>query len=336
MLAKSVFAKGLKMLVSAGLVTVLVLAASAIVSVILTESTATGADTGNFTHQLRIGLRRRTYEVHVPSNYDGKTRLPVVLNLHGGGGNATVHRRQTQMDAASDRFGFIVVYPEGTSGGGRFYTWNAGLCCGYAMKWKVDDVGFISRLLDELPKQYAVDQQRVYATGMSNGAMMCYRLACEMSNRITAICGVASTMGVDGPRPERPVPVMQIHGLKDPNAPFAGGVGPNAISKVQHKAVRDVIRWWCEVNHCELKPAETIREADYVMERYAPPPGVAGAPVVLYALTEGGHTWPGGVDVTPRLGTGKLVATFDANAVMWEFFRQFTLAKGTASSGPQQ
>jgi polyhydroxybutyrate depolymerase len=284
-------------------------------------------------YSIQHGGRTRTYEIHLPPNYTGRERLPLVLNLHGGGGNATAHRLQTQMDPVADKFGFIVVYPEGTSGLGRMYTWNAGLCCGYALNNHVDDVGFINALLDELQAKVAVDPTRVYATGMSNGAMMCYRLACELAPRITAICGVASTMGVDGPRPTRPVPIMQIHGLQDPNAPFNGGVGPNAILKVQHKSVRDVIRWWCEVDHCDPRPAQTQEAADYIMEKYLPRAGEHGAPIELYALREGGHTWPGGVDVTPRLGTGKLITTFNADVTMWEFFRQFQL-EPTATVAP--
>lgn len=302
------------------------LLAFGIVAMFLFSRKAAAAGQQDFYHRLRHGGRTRTYEVHVPPNYDGRTPLPVVLNIHGGGGDAPACRRQTQMDKAADRDGYIAVYPEGTSAIGKFYTWNAGICCAYAVKWKVDDVGFISKLLDELPKQYAVDTNRVYATGMSNGAMMCYRLACELSNRITAICAVSSGQGVDGPRPSRPVPVMHIHGLKDPNALFAGGVGPNAISKVQHKPIRDVIAWWLDVDNCLKKPVEVIKQPDFIMERYAPAPGEVGEPVVLYMLPEGGHTWPGGVDVTPRLGTGKLIATFDANARMWDFFRHFSLA----------
>jgi polyhydroxybutyrate depolymerase len=276
-------------------------------------------------HELKHDGRTRTYEIHLPPNYDSKTPLPIVINMHGGGGNATAHRKQTQMDAASDRYGFIVAYPEGTAGLGHFYTWNAGLCCGYSVKWKIDDVGFISKMLDEIEQKYAVDARRVYATGMSNGAMLAYRLACELPNRITAICGVATTMGVDGPAPTRPIPLLQIHGLKDPNAPFNGGIGPNAISKVKHRPVREVISWWCDVNHCAKQPAEVKETDDYIFERYAPPPGVSGAPIELYMLKEGGHTWPGGVDVTPRLGTGKLIASFDADSVMWNFFKQFQL-----------
>ena len=231
----------------------------------------------------------RTYEVHLPPQYDSKTPLPVVINMHGGGGNAAANRKQTKMDAASDRYGFIVIYPEGTAGLGHFYTWNAGLCCGYSVKWKIDDVGFISNVLDEVEKNYAVDNRRVYATGMSNGAMMAYRLACELPNRITAICGVATTLGVDGPAPTRPIPLLQIHGLKDENAPFSGGVGSNAISKVTHKSVRDVIAWWCDVNHCEKKPVETKETDDYIFERYAPPRCRRRTNRALYAPRRGAH-----------------------------------------------
>jgi polyhydroxybutyrate depolymerase len=280
---------------------------------------------GDSKHELKHGGRTRTYEVHLPPQYDLKTPLPIVINMHGGGGNAAAHRKQTKMDAAADRYGFIVIYPEGTAGLGHFYTWNAGLCCGYSVKWKIDDVGFISKVLDEVEKNYTVDNRRVYATGMSNGAMMAYRLACELPNRITAVCGIATTLGVDGPAPTRPIPLLQIHGLKDQNAPFNGGVGSNAISKVTHKSVRDVIALWCDVNHCEKKPVETKETDDYIFERYAPAPSVEGAPIELYMLREGGHTWPGGVDVTPLLGTGKLVSTFDADSVMWNFFKRFQL-----------
>ncbi len=307
----------------------LILVAAVIVTIYLIAFRARAAQAAvssrDSNHELKHDGRTRTYQIHLPPNYDGKTPLPIVINMHGGGGNANAHRKQTQMDVASDRDGFIVAYPEGTAGLGHFYTWNAGLCCGYSVKWKIDDVGFISKMLDEIEQKYTVDTHRVYATGMSNGAMMAYRLACELPNRITAICGVATTLGVDGPAPTRPIPLLQIHGLKDPNAPFAGGIGPNAISKIKHRSVREVISWWCGVNHCAKEPVETKETTDYVFERYAPVAGVEGAPIELYMLKEGGHTWPGGVDVTPRLGTGKLIASFDADTVMWNFFKQFQL-----------
>lgn len=323
------FPKRSRVLLSAGLAASLGLAVLVILA--FAGRTATGAGTGNSTHTLNFGGRARSYEVHLPPAYDGRTPLPVVLNLHGGGGNATVQRRQSRMDETADRHGFIVVYPEGTSAFGRLLTWNAGMCCGYAKNHNIDDVGFIAQLLDELPKRYAIDTARVYSTGMSNGAALSYRLACELPDRIAAICAVASTMSVDGPRPTRPVPIMQIQGLQDPIAPFEGGFG-KTLPRVDRKAVRDVIAWWCEVNRCDPKPSEVVRTADYVLERYQPRPGEAGAPIVLYMLPEGGHTWPGGVDVTAYLGTGKLIATFDANAAMWAFFRRFSLPRQSSPS----
>jgi polyhydroxybutyrate depolymerase len=276
-------------------------------------------------HVLSFGGRDRTYEVHLPPKYDGKTKLPVVLNLHGGGGNAKIARVQSQMDRTSNQYGFIVVYPEGTSSIDKYYTWNAGICCAYSVVKNIDDVGFIKTLIDELPQQFAIDSKRVYATGMSNGGMMAYRLACEIPDKVAAVSSVACSMGVKGPSPSRPVPIMEIHGMKDPNAPYYGGVGANAISKVQHRPVREVIAWWCSVNRCQTRPTGTITAADYTMENYDPGAGRPGAPVILYSLLEGGHTWPGGIDVTPNSGTGKHIASFNSNVVMWEFFRQFSL-----------
>jgi polyhydroxybutyrate depolymerase len=229
------------------------------------------------------------------------------------------------MNQVADRFGFLAVYPEGT-GLTRLLTFNAGTCCGYAVRKGVDDVGFVRHLLDEeLPRHYAVDNKRVYATGLSNGAMLCYRLACELSDRIAAIAPVAGSMGVEGPRPVRPVPVMHFHGMQDPNVPFAGGVGKNAIQPLAHRPIPETIAWWARVNRCLERPAEQRREKDYVYTRYEPAVGTAGAPVVLYALPEGGHNWPGGVDTTAFLGTGKLIVSVDASTLMWQFFARHTL-----------
>jgi len=276
----------------------------------------------------KLAGRTRYYSIHLPRGYDGRYRLPVVLVLHGGGGDARVTRRQTQMDRVSDRFGFLAVYPEGTGIlRHKLLTWNAGSCCGYAVKKQIDDVGFIAAVLDDLNRRLPIDSKRVYATGMSNGAMMCYRLACELFDRIAAIAPVSGTMGVDGPRPPRAMPILLFHGLMDRNAPFRGGVGANAISNVAHRSVPDTVAWWCRVNGCDGGHPHVMRGSELVLKTYTPPGKSfeqAPAPIVLYELLEGGHTWPGGVDVTPRLNTGKLVQSVDASTIMWEFFRQFT------------
>ncbi len=278
--------------------------------------------------QIQHQGRTRYYSVHIPRGYDGRRPLPVVLVLHGGGGDARITRVQTQMDQVADRFGFLAVYPEGTGLlRHKLLTWNAGRCCGYAVKRRIDDVGFIAALLDELPRRVPIDRERVYATGMSNGAMLCYRLACEIPERIAAIGPVSGTMGVDGPRPRRAMPIIHFHGMLDRNAPYRGGVGANAISPVPHRSVDDTIRWWCEVNGCDYEHPQITRSRETVVKVYTPAGknvDEAPAPIVLYQLLEGGHTWPGGVDVTERFHTGKLVRSVHASSIMWNFFRQFS------------
>lgn len=277
-------------------------------------------------HVLKHGGRERRYLVHVPKGYDPSKRYPVVLAFHGGAARPEAQRIQSRLNEVSDRHGFLVVYPAGTGLLAKFLTFNAGTCCGYAVRRRVDDVGFVRQLLGDLPHQYSVDSQRVYATGMSNGAMMCYRLACELSDRIAAIAPVAGTMAVSGPKPRRPVPVMHFHGRKDNNVPFGGGVGTNSLQRRPHQSVEATLSWWVKVNGCEAKPARVQKHDDYICTKYAPGTGKTGAPVVLYELLEGGHTWPGGVDVSAHLGTGKMVTTVDASTLMWHFFKQHKLA----------
>jgi polyhydroxybutyrate depolymerase len=273
-------------------------------------------------HLVRDGRTRR-YLVHRPAD-DPAGPLPVVLLFHGGLGRAEVQRTQSGMNEVADRAGFLAVYPDGTGLMRTHLTWNAGTCCGYAVRRGVDDVGFVDRLIDDLSERYPVNPRRIYASGMSNGAMLCYRLACELSDRITAIGPVAGDMGVTGPVPTRPVPLIHFHGLEDQNSCFHGGVGTNQIQPLPHRSIPEGIAWWRDVNRCAPEP-EIREETDCSIERYAPPAGEPGAPVILYKLPHGGHTWPGGVDVTPHLNTGRLVASVNASALMWEFFRRFEL-----------
>ncbi len=267
--------------------------------------------------------RQRRYVVHLPARPVGNGALPVMLCFHGGMGRAEVQREQSRFNAVADREGFMVVYPDGT-GRTTMLTWNAGTCCGFAVRANIDDVGFVDQLLDDLPRHHDVDAQRIYATGMSNGAMLCYRLACELSQRIAAIGPVAGDMGVDGPPPSRPVPVIHFHGLLDENARFHGGIGANQVLPVPHRSIPDTIAWWVRVNQCDPIPRIT-RSPDQVIERYDPPINTPGAPVVLHTLPEGGHTWPGGVDITAMLNTGPLIASVDASTLIWQFCREFRL-----------
>jgi polyhydroxybutyrate depolymerase len=146
---------------------------------------------GDHTRTLQVDGRERSYLVHVPAKYGGKQPTPVVLAFHGGGSNAEQMVRFCGLNEKADKEGFLAVYPSGTGRFERMLTWNAGNCCGYAMQNKVDDVAFTRALLDDLAEVANVDPKRVYATGMSNGAIMCYRLASQLSDRIAAIAPVA-------------------------------------------------------------------------------------------------------------------------------------------------
>jgi len=178
-------------------------------------------------------------------------------------------------------------------------------------------VGFTKDLIDHLENEYKVDPQRIYATGFSNGAKMVYRLACELSDRIAAIAPVSGTLGVDSPKPSRPVAIIHFHGLADHFAPFKGGAGR---ASPNHRSVADTLAWWIQANHCQPKPVETKQEADYTVERYGPASGEKGAPIVLYKLTEGGHQWPGGVKFGSFLSTEGIAEDVNASEIIWKFF----------------
>jgi polyhydroxybutyrate depolymerase len=239
------------------------------------------------------------------------------------------------MDRSADREGYIAVYPNGSSGfGDRFLTWNAGLCCGPAAMLQIDDVGFVMALLDDLPRRTPVDAARIYATGLSNGAMMAYRLASELSSRIAAVAGVAGTLNVQTFRPSRPMAVLHIHSTTDPIARFEGGFGPPsaaADTSAMNASVESMIRRWIDFDGCPAKPAvvDAIAGAagspdeGHSAIRRVYRPCREGVEVVLWQLSGPGHVWPGGVRDynTQLLGTG--TAVIDANTEMWRFFSRF-------------
>ncbi len=278
---------------------------------------------GDYERVLRIGETKRRYEVHVPPSYDGRNPMPLVLDFHGGGGNPSAARRGTKMDAKADSAGFLVVYPAGS---GRFenrlLTWNGGLCCGYAASQQVDDVGFTEADLTDVQLFFEVDPHRIYSTGLSNGAIMSYRLACELSHRLAAIAAVSGPLEFLRCNPERPVPILHIHGTADQNAPYDGGTGSHSITRTNFNSVPDTIRRWVAFNKCEPIPA-TERKGRLRIDTYHPGPG--GAEVVLITIEGGGHVWPGGDGLLPRFVVGQDVSGLNADDAIWEFFQKHRL-----------
>jgi polyhydroxybutyrate depolymerase len=262
--------------------------------------------------------------VHVPAGYDPARPAPLVLAFHGGGGDAAFMADDTRygLQREADKDGFIVAFPNGASKlpGGRFATWNAGACCGYARDTGSDDVGFARAVVSALEARYAVDAARVFATGMSNGGMLVHRLACDAADVFRAVASVAGTDATTRCSPSRPVSVLHVHARDDDHVLFDGGAGPGAFrdahSVMQFVSVPETIARWVQRDQCSGPPQRVLQVAGAYCDVYRSCAG--GAQVQLCVTDTGGHSWPG----ADRVRAGKEAAStaLDASAAIWRFF----------------
>ncbi|HVT35667.1 MAG TPA: PHB depolymerase family esterase [Nevskiaceae bacterium] len=276
---------------------------------------------GETRYEMKFGGRDRSYVVHVPSS-GARANSALVISLHGGGGNAHTNAQQTHFNDESDREGFIVVHANGTGesrpflnamGKGFLFTWNAGTCCGYARDQGVDDVGFIRAMVAAIRSKYSIDPKRIYATGISNGGMLSYRLACEASDLIAAIGVVSGAQAVANCQPSQGVSVMHIHGTADQNVLLAGGIGPKGYDKVPKPPVMDAINFWVKFDGAAAQPKTTISgnlRTDYYH-------GTRGD-VEFILITGGGHSWPGGEQMLAALDPPS--KDMAATPTIWKFF----------------
>ncbi len=281
----------------------------------------------DFTASIVSGGIERTYRVHIGSFYDRSIPIPLVIALHGGGGNSWGMTRLTGFNALADKENFIVVYPDGFE-----RHWNDGR----GVQWKaqvenVDDVGFISSLIERLSDELNIDASRVYVTGISNGGMMSHRLGCELSQKIAAISPVASNIPVNMASvwsPSRPVPILIINGTADPLERWEGGeirLGRRTFGVVL--SVADTVKFWVEKNQCSSPPVITqLPDKDpsdgTTVRTEAYGDCQDSAEVVLYAIEGGGHIWPGGSQYLPEAIIGKTSQEFNASEVIWQFFKE--------------
>jgi len=276
------------------------------------------------TQKVRVKGVDRTYLLHVPKGFEGA--LPIVVALHGGGSNPEGMERYSRLSDTADEKGFIAAYPAGSGRLANLLTWNAGNCCAYAQRTGVDDVAFIAAVIDDVVRQHGGDATRVLLTGMSNGAMMAYRFAANHPEKIAAVAGVAGSVEFEPSEFHGPVPVLHFHGTDDDHVPVKGGVGPKSVVHIPFHSLDDTVRAWLTVNKAspmpKLFPMPDLADdgMSTIRQEYQAP--ATHAPVIVYLIKGGGHTWPGSVRSTRFLGDSTL--DFDANEIMWEFLVRVT------------
>jgi polyhydroxybutyrate depolymerase len=270
-------------------------------------------------HSIRVGGLQRTYAVHLPNGREPAGPSALVVVFHGGGGNAANAARMTGMDAKADREGFIVAYPNGT--GPRadiLLTWNAWRCCGPALDRNVDDIAFVRAMVQAISREHAIDPRRIYATGMSNGGMLAYRVGCEAADVFAAIAPVAGALDTEDCKPVERVSVIAFHGLADQHVPFEGGAPRTSFDRHARvdNSVQYAMDFWKRRNGCEAKPASSTK-GHVRHDAYACAGGTA---VELYAIEGQGHAWPGGQKGRRAGNVDEPTSEISATDAMWDFF----------------
>lgn len=288
--------------------------------------------TGTHVFRLPVNGVQRSYTVYVPRDYKARQALPLVIMLHGGGGTAKAAMEETGWAGKAEKEGFLAVFPEAMardpSQKSSFVRnpqlWNDGSDRFYSGQQVIDDVAFINALLDDVFSRFAVERDRVYITGFSNGASMSFLAGAKLSKRIAAIAPVAGACWLDEVVLEHPVSMYYMTGLEDPLNIIEGGV-PRLLSgesdRVRGKAkppVRDSINKWLLALGCPTRPASISETNGVHIETYGP--GRANAEVV-YVTVEGlGHTWAGGRSLLPESWVGRTMDRINATDAIWEFF----------------
>jgi polyhydroxybutyrate depolymerase len=267
--------------------------------------------------------QHRKYLVHVPPSYDGSTAAPLVVCLHGGGGDIGFAVRMFRFNEKADREGFIVAYPNGSGRmGDHLLTWNADQCCGFAKAHHMNDIGFIRSLLAQVEDDYHIDSKRVYVAGFSNGAMMAYKLACEMPEKFAAFAAVSGSMNGTEHWPALPISGMIVHGLGDRHIPVTGGGGKLAKwgFNVHAKPLDYAVKFWATADGCRSLQVESINNGEVQCRKYLG--GKAGSEVIVYTIDGYKHSWPGGQRAWFR--ADKPCPDLSATDKCWEFFSRHT------------
>lgn len=248
--------------------------------------------TGVSSQQLTSGQRPRTYRLFVPPGYDGRQRLPLVLDLHGSGGNAAGQARNSGLETLSVSERFIVATLEAE--GAR---WNVPV-----QPNRADDVQYVSDVITHVASQVCMDDRSVYATGFSGGGRMTSLLACQLGSRIAAVAPVAG-LRFPGPCPGRPIPVLTFHGLADSQNPYDGHAAGRGAE--WEESVPDALASWARHDSC--KGNAILEDPSGPLSTMHYDGCTKGTEVRMIRIDGLGHTWTK-VEV-------------DTTAVMWRFFK---------------
>lgn len=276
----------------------------------------------NFVNKtLKIDAIERSYSVQIPSSYNGKDKMPLLFVLHGGGGNGKNMINFTSFSKLCEKEGFITVYPDGHN-----KQWNDARDF---LSSKVDDVKFFKMILDQISNEYRVDRSRVYAVGISNGAMMCYTLGCRISECFAAIAAIAGNLPekLKNEKPNSPISVMIINGTEDPLVPYNGGT-IRVFGRERGKVLstEETLKFWAMINGCNPFPSRKLPDINIQdgcsVEEFLFKNLENGVEVILYRISGGGHTWPGAIQYLPEKIIGRTNRDINATEVIWEFFKR--------------
>lgn len=272
-------------------------------------SSGVAAPSGESTHTIRVDGRGRTFLLYVPIGVSSPA--PLVVMLHGGFGSGAQAEKSYHWDEQADQDHFVVAYPDGLD-----KAWNTdGGCCGIPAADGVDDVAFLTQMVASIQGQLPIDGQRIYATGISNGGIMAYTLACHST--IFAAIGPDSATELGSCPSPAPLSVIHIHGTADQNIPYNGGTG-SGVAHIDGPPVPQVNADWRQIDSC---PAPQISTAGAVTTSVAACPD--GRAVELITIAGAGHQWPGSVPdpITQRLlGIDPPSTALDATSTIWQFF----------------
>jgi len=273
----------------------------------------------------------RSYKIHLPKHLKGKIeetpqKVPLVIVLHGGGGNAQSAEDMTGFSAKADAEGFIVVYPNGSGRrDNKRQTWNVKHCCGYAMKNSTDDIGFIDALINHLIQNGLADPRKIFVTGMSNGGMMTHKIGIELSHKIAGIAPVVSGLFGDEIMPNNFVSTLIINGNLDQSIPMKGGLSGGRFKRswdgTPLKPAQYQGQFWAKTNNCTPATVTQSTLPNVLISDYTCP---ENANVIHYIIQDNGHAWPSG-NKGSRLGDTPSKA-INATDVIWDFFKRQSLS----------